>query len=123
MIINGKCELCGCNELHAINGYHHGCPSCTEYVEQRFARAGLSCKQIEEKEMENMHKSIDTKEFQNVLKTLAYLQTLAQTGYEGYCEFTGWKSAVTAAPLPPWKQLPDVVKNAWMAAAQKMISN
>lgn len=41
----------------------------------------------------------------------------AQKGYESYCDYTGWKSAVTGDTLPPWENLPGAVKNAWFAAA------
>lgn len=42
----------------------------------------------------------------------------ARIGYEEYCNYTGWKSAVTGDPLPQWEQLPGAVVNAWFAAAQ-----
>ena len=41
----------------------------------------------------------------------------ARKGYESYCGYTGWKSAVTGDTLPPWENLPGAVKNAWFAAA------
>ena len=45
---------------------------------------------------------------------------MAKAGYEGYCQYTRWKSAVTGDTLPPWEELPGNVKNAWFSAAEKM---
>ena len=45
---------------------------------------------------------------------------MAQTGYESYCNHTGWKSAVTGADLPQWDKLPKGVINAWFASAEGM---
>lgn len=43
---------------------------------------------------------------------------LAQKAYEAYCNYTGWKSAVTGDALPQWNELPGGVINAWFAAAK-----
>lgn len=45
---------------------------------------------------------------------------MAQVGYESYCNYTGWKSAVTGCELPKWDGLPGGVKNAWFSAAEGM---
>lgn len=41
----------------------------------------------------------------------------AKKAYEGYCENTGWKSLATGADLPPFEQLKEEIKLAWVAAA------
>lgn len=44
-------------------------------------------------------------------------KTPGQLAYEAYCETTGWKSAVSGAPLPQWTEVkPEIVK-AWENAA------
>ncbi len=43
---------------------------------------------------------------------------IAQVGYESYCCYTNWKSAVTGDNLPDWELLPSNVKNAWFAASE-----
>lgn len=48
---------------------------------------------------------------------------LGKVGYEAYCELTGWKSAVTGAPLPKWIETPQVVREAWVCAAKAVIAN
>ena len=45
---------------------------------------------------------------------------MAQSGYESYCAYTGWKSVVTGCDLPGWQDLPAGVKDAWFAAAEGM---
>ena len=45
----------------------------------------------------------------------------AQTAYEAYCEYTGWKSLATGADLPKWENLPGNIKNAWFAAISSVI--
>lgn len=50
-------------------------------------------------------------------------QVLAEKLYNAYCESTGWKSAVTGAPLPPWCDLVadesrKAVVEGWLAAAK-----
>lgn len=49
------------------------------------------------------------------------IMRLAQKGYEGYCAYTGWKSAVTGDKLPPWIDLPGAVVNAWFAATKAIV--
>lgn len=51
------------------------------------------------------------------------IMVAAQIGYEAYCNYTGWKSAVTGAPLPPWSNLPGGVANAWFATAKAITSD
>jgi len=46
------------------------------------------------------------------------IMNIAQSGYEAYCNYTGWKSVITGDPLPQWSQLPGGVVNAWFAAAK-----
>jgi hypothetical protein len=41
----------------------------------------------------------------------------AEAMYQAYATQTGWKSAVTGAPLPPWREVPDAVRKGWLAAA------
>jgi hypothetical protein len=41
---------------------------------------------------------------------------LGQIAYEAYCESTGWKSAITGAPLPQWDGQNETIKKAWEAA-------
>ena len=45
----------------------------------------------------------------------------AQTAYEAYCEFTGWKSIVTGQDLPEWEKLPQTIKDAWCASAHAIL--
>lgn len=45
------------------------------------------------------------------------MKTLGQVAYEAYAESTGWKSAISGAPLPTWDAQADVIKTAWEAAA------
>jgi hypothetical protein len=47
---------------------------------------------------------------------------MAKVGYESYCDYTGWKSAVTGCDLPKWDALPGGVINAWFSAAEGMIN-
>lgn len=37
--------------------------------------------------------------------------------YNAYCNHTGWKSAVTGAPLPSWEKVFKSVQDAWIATA------
>jgi hypothetical protein len=46
----------------------------------------------------------------------------AQKGYEGYCRYTGWKSAVTGDTLPEWENLSGTIKNAWFAAVTSALN-
>lgn len=40
---------------------------------------------------------------------------LTRANYNGYCERAGWKSLVTGDPLPPFEDLPLVIREAWEA--------
>jgi hypothetical protein len=39
--------------------------------------------------------------------------------YDAYCNHTNWKSLVTGSSLPQWDDLPENIKNAWEAVADK----
>ena len=56
-------------------------------------------------------------------ETQELIMKMAQVGYEKYCEYTGWKSAVTGCDLPAWNKLPGNIKNAWFAAADGIIKS
>lgn len=45
-------------------------------------------------------------------------KTLGQIAYEAYCATTDWKSAVTGAPLPQYKDQRESVIAAWEAAGK-----
>jgi hypothetical protein len=47
----------------------------------------------------------------------------AQTAYEAYCNYTGWKSLATGCDLPKWSDLPGNIKNAWFAALSAVCDN
>lgn len=40
-------------------------------------------------------------------------KTLGQKGYEAYCASTGWKSLVSGAQLPEWKNVKGDIQLAW----------
>lgn len=42
----------------------------------------------------------------------------AKSMYEAYAGHTGWKSAVTGADLPQWADVPQAVRDAWIAVAK-----
>lgn len=44
--------------------------------------------------------------------------TLGLVAYEAYCRETGWKSAITGADLPQFNATPELVQQAWIAAAE-----
>lgn len=44
-----------------------------------------------------------------------------QIAYEAYCARTGWKSAVSGAPLPQWDQQAQIIREAWECAAAAAI--
>ncbi len=46
------------------------------------------------------------------------MKTLGQIAYEAYCNHTGWKSLVSGAPLPVWKDLDKTIKIAWEVAGK-----
>lgn len=41
-----------------------------------------------------------------------------QLAYQAYAASTGWKSAISGAPLPQWNDQAQAVKDAWEAAAE-----
>ncbi|MBF0260414.1 MAG: hypothetical protein HQL97_01080 [Magnetococcales bacterium] len=45
----------------------------------------------------------------------------AKRGYDGYCDYTDWKSLVTGDRLPAWEGLKPSIKNAWYAAAEAIL--
>ncbi len=45
-------------------------------------------------------------------------KTLGQIAYEAYCATTDWKSAVTGAPLPQYKDQRESVIAAWESAGE-----
>lgn len=49
-------------------------------------------------------------------------KSLGQIAYEAYCETTGWKSAVSGAPLPQWTEQAPKISEAWEAAARAVAS-
>lgn len=46
------------------------------------------------------------------------MTSLGQVAYEAYCNHTGWKSAISGAPLPQWKDVKPDIKAAWESAGQ-----
>jgi hypothetical protein len=46
-----------------------------------------------------------------------------QIAYEAYAEFTGGRSLVSGAALPPWPELPEAIRHAWDAAAVKVLAS
>lgn len=42
---------------------------------------------------------------------------LAKIAYDAYCESANWKSLITGDKLPPFEDLPQDIRNAWLAAA------
>lgn len=40
----------------------------------------------------------------------------ARKAYEGYCNYTNWKSLASGYNLPSWNELPGKIRNAWFAA-------
>lgn len=52
-------------------------------------------------------------------------KTPGQIAYEAYCETTGWKSAISGAPLPQWAEVKPEIVAAWenaAAAARKPVA-
>ncbi len=49
------------------------------------------------------------------------MTTAGQTAYEAYAGSTGWKSAISGAPLPTWDAQADAVKTAWEAAGDAVM--
>jgi hypothetical protein len=45
------------------------------------------------------------------------MQSLGCVAYEAYCSHTGWKSLISGARLPPWRELKPEIRAAWDAAA------
>jgi len=46
---------------------------------------------------------------------------LGKIGYEAYCMFSGGKSLITGATLPPFSETPEPVQKAWHFSAKKII--
>lgn len=42
--------------------------------------------------------------------------TYGQIAYEAYCAASDGKSLISGAQLPPWSELDDAIKGAWVAA-------
>jgi hypothetical protein len=42
---------------------------------------------------------------------------LAQRAYEGYCNYSNWKSMVSGADLPTWELVTTPIQEAWKDAA------
>ena len=55
-------------------------------------------------------------------ETQEFTMNIARVGYESYCAYTGWKSAVTGDNLPKWNELPAGVINAWFASTEGVIN-
>jgi hypothetical protein len=47
--------------------------------------------------------------------------TLGNVAYNGYRKASGGKSLVTGAPIPPWDDMPEAIKDAWDMAAGEVI--
>lgn len=43
--------------------------------------------------------------------------SLGKEAYEAYCNATNWKSLVSGADLPPWDNLSEPIRSAWMVSA------
>jgi len=50
-------------------------------------------------------------------------EKFGRIAYEAYCANTGGRSLATGDDLPPWDQLGDEYKTAWIAAAQEVRMN
>lgn len=48
---------------------------------------------------------------------------LGRIAYEAYATNTGGVSLATGDSLPPWDQLRDEYKTAWIAAAREVLAN
>jgi hypothetical protein len=48
---------------------------------------------------------------------------LGEIAYTAYAINTGGKSLATGDDLPPWSQLGDEYKTAWIAAAREVLAN
>ena len=44
-----------------------------------------------------------------------------QLAYEGYAEYTDWKSLASGCSLPQWKELPQNIQNAWIYSAKELL--
>ncbi|MBN8220696.1 MAG: hypothetical protein J0L53_07210 [Spirochaetes bacterium] len=47
------------------------------------------------------------------------MENLAKELYTAYCEHTGFKSLATGQDLPNWENLPETIKAAWQASANR----
>lgn len=45
-------------------------------------------------------------------------KTLGEHAYNAYCEHTNWKSLISGADLPKWKDLKPQIKEAWEKAGE-----
>lgn len=48
--------------------------------------------------------------------------TYGQVAYNGYRKASGGKSLVSCAPIPPWGEMPEEIREAWEAAAGELVS-
>jgi hypothetical protein len=48
---------------------------------------------------------------------------LGEIAYTAYCANTGGRSLATGDDLPPWRELGDEYRTAWIAAAREVIAN
>lgn len=46
-----------------------------------------------------------------------HLDKIGRIAYEGYCEYTEWKSLATGDSLPQWEGLSSEIRAAWTLAA------
>ena len=48
------------------------------------------------------------------------MKTLAQIAYEAYGDTVGWVN-YQGLPMPKWNDLPEIIKDAWLAAAKAVV--
>lgn len=46
---------------------------------------------------------------------------IGQICYEAYCKHTNWKSLISGADLPQWKDLKKEIQEAWHSAAHAVL--
>ena len=51
------------------------------------------------------------------------MKTFGEIAYNGYCEYTNWKSLISGADLPKWEAVKPEIKEAWEKAAENVISD